>query len=290
MDGGRFMTLRNLEVFLAVVETGSMRGAAERLYISQPSVSGVVSDLESEYHIRLFERLGKKLFITPEGERLAGYARRMLALNAELERQMRTTEAESPLRIGATVTVGASVMPELLQQLDGTPPYVFVGNTGMIEQKLLRNELDAALVEGRPQSEDLVVTPVIRDRLMLICPVGHPMAKQASVRIEELDGVPLVMREPESGTRHVLDQEFADVGAAMHLAWECNNTQALLEAVRSGFGVAILSPRLLRGVDGLTAVPIESKQMDRWFSLMLHKDKFLRSRLQEFLNLCRIYE
>ena len=284
------MTLRNLEVFLAVVETGSMRSAAERLYISQPSVSGVVSDLESEYHIRLFERLGKKLFITPEGERLAGYARRMLALNAELERQMRTAEAESPLRVGATVTVGASVMPELLQQLDGAPPYVFVGNTGMIEQKLLRNELDAALVEGRPQSEDLVVTPVIRDRLMLICPTDHPMAKQATVRIEELDGVPLVMREPESGTRHVLDQEFADAGAAMHLAWECNNTQALLEAVRSGFGVAILSPRLLRGVDGLTAVPIESKQMERWFSLMLHKDKFLRPRLQEFLNLCRIYE
>lgn len=284
------MTLRNLEVFLAVVETGSMRSAAERLYISQPSVSGVVSDLESEYHIRLFERLGKKLFITPEGERLAGYARRMLALNAELERQMRTAEAESPLRVGATVTVGASVMPELLQQLDGAPPYVFVGNTGMIEQKLLRNELDAALVEGRPQSEDLVVTPVIRDRLMLICPADHPMAKQATVRIEELDGVPLVMREPESGTRHVLDQEFADAGAAMHLAWECNNTQALLEAVRSGFGVAILSPRLLRGVDGLTAVPIESKQMERWFSLMLHKDKFLRPRLQEFLNLCRIYE
>ena len=284
------MTLRNLEVFLAVVETGSMRSAAERLYISQPSVSGVVSDLESEYHIRLFERLGKKLFITPEGERLAGYARRMLALNAELERQMRTAEAESPLRVGATVTVGASVMPELLQQLDGAPPYVFVGNTGMIEQKLLRNELDAALVEGRPQSEDLVVTPVIRDRLMLICPADHPMAKQASVRIEELDGVPLVMREPESGTRHVLDQEFADAGAAMHLAWECNNTQALLEAVRSGFGVAILSPRLLRGVDGLTAVPIESKQMERWFSLMLHKDKFLRPRLQEFLNLCRIYK
>lgn len=284
------MTLRNLEVFLAVVETGSMRSAAERLYISQPSVSGVVSDLESEYHIRLFERLGKKLFITPEGERLAGYARRMLALNAELERQMRTAEAESPLRVGATVTVGASVMPELLQQLDSAPPYVFVGNTGMIEQKLLRNELDAALVEGRPQSEDLVVTPVIRDRLMLICPTDHPMAKQASVRIEELDGVPLVMREPESGTRHVLDQEFADAGAAMHLAWECNNTQALLEAVRSGFGVAILSPRLLRGVDGLTAVHIESKQMERWFSLMLHKDKFLRPRLQEFLNLCRIYE
>lgn len=70
------MTLRSLEVFLAVVEGGSMRAAAERLYISQPSVSGVVADLEDEYGVRLFERLGKKLCITQEGEQLAGYARR----------------------------------------------------------------------------------------------------------------------------------------------------------------------------------------------------------------------
>ena len=105
------MTLRAMEVFLAVVDTGSMRAAAETLYISQPSVSGVIADLEKEYGVRLFERLGKKLYITPEGETLAGYARRMLSLREEADRRMGSLADDTPLRIGATVTVGACSLP-----------------------------------------------------------------------------------------------------------------------------------------------------------------------------------
>ena len=284
------MTLRSLEVFLAVVEAGSMRAAAERLYISQPSVSGMVADLENEFGVRLFERLGKRLFLTQAGERLSVYARRMLSLNAEIARQMGGIGNRLPLRIGASVTIGSSVITELIRRLAGPVPYVFVGNTGMIEKKLLRSELDAALVEGRIDSEDLIDTPVIRDRLMLICNREHRFAGRSSVRMAELAGERLVMREPESGTRHVLDQEFALSGVAMNVVWECNNSQAILHAVRAGFGVSILSPRLLRGEDALLAVPIADGAMQRWFSLVIHKDKLIHPALQAFIDLCRSYE
>ena len=284
------MTLRSLEVFLAVVETGSMRAAAEQLYISQPSVSGVVADLEEEFGVRLFERMGKRLFITQEGEQLAGYAQRMLSLNGEIFRQMRTSSSRMPLRIGASVTVGSSVMPRLVQRMEGTPPYVFVGTTGVVEQKLLRNELDVAVVEGRVKSEDLLVTPVIRDRLALICTADHPLTTRSSVRLSDLAGERLILREPESGTRQVLDLEFQRLGIPMHVAWECTNSQAILNAVRCGLGVALLSPRLLRSGDGLVAVPMDDDPSKRWFSLVVHKDKYIRGPLQAFLELCRDFE
>ena len=283
------MTLRSLEVFLAVVETGSMRGAAERLYISQPSVSGVVADLESEYGVKLFERLGKKLMITQAGEQMAGYARRMLSLNAEIARQMHGADSRTPLRIGASVTVGSCVIADLVRQLDGPVPYVFVGNTGIVEQKLLHNELDVGLVEGHVKSEDLIVTPVIRDQLMLVCSPDHPYSRRESVSLADLSAERLVMREPESGTRQVLDREFERSGVPMHVIWECTNSQAILNAVRAGMGVSILSPRLLREEDGLTAVPIVDGPMQRWFSLVIHKDKFIRPPLQAFLDLCHEY-
>ena len=284
------MTLRSLEVFLAVVESGSMRAAAEQLYISQPSVSGVVADLENEFGVRLFERMGKRLFITQEGQQLAGYARRMLSLNGEIIRQMRTSGSRMPLRIGASVTVGSSILPQLVQSFKETPPYVFVGTTGVVEQKLLRNELDVALVEGRIKSEDLLVSPVLRDRLALICTAEHPLAARNSVCLADLGLERLILREPESGTRQILDLEFQQAGVPMNVGWECTNSQAILNAVRLGLGVALLSPRLLREGDGLVAVPVEDDPAERWFSLALHKDKYIRPALQTFLDACRNFK
>ena len=281
------MTLRAMEVFLAVVDTGSMRAAAETLYISQPSVSGVIADLEKEYGVRLFERLGKKLYITPEGETLAGYARRMLSLREEADRRMGNLADDTPLRIGATVTVGACVIGDLLRRLPGPPARVLCNNTRVIEQQLLTNRLDAALVEGRVRSRDLRATPVIRDCLLLICRQDSAFAGRAGVPLAEIAAAPLLLRERGSDTRAALDRVFEERGLRAQVAWECNNTQAILNAVRQGFGVALLSPCLLRGQgEGLAAVPVSDCDFTRWFSVAVHRDKFIGERLRAFLDLC----
>lgn len=284
------MTLRSLEVFLAVVDGGSMRAAAERLYISQPSVSGVVADLEDEYGVRLFERLGKKLCITQEGEQLAGYARRMLSLNEEIGRQMLCAGSRTPLRIGASVTVGSSIMAEIVGRVQGPQPYVYVANTGIIEQKILRNELDVGIVEGHIKSDDLVVSPMMPDRLVLVCRPDHRFGARDSVRVGELGSERLILREPESGTRQVLDLEFQRAGVNMQVGWECTNSQAILDAVGAGLGVALMSPRLLRKGTGLVIVPISDGPVERWFSLVIHKDKYIRPPLRAFLELCKEYK
>ena len=284
------MTLRSLEVFLAVTETGSMRAAAEKLFISQPSVSGVVADLEREYGVHLFERLGKRLYITPEGKKLSSYARRMLSLNDEIDRQMGSIEDDTPLRIGATVTVGTCLISRLICGLSGAAPYVLVNNTNKIEQQLLANQLDIALVEGTVQSDELLATPVIQDELQLICAATHPLATQKSISLKRLAQERLIMREHGSGTRRTLDELFAAESLPCCIGWECNNTQAILNAVESGLGVAILSPRLLPVGSALVAVPIAGHRTRRSFSLVIHKDKFVTAKLQAFIDLCKAWE
>ena len=281
------MTLRSLEVFLAVVETGSMHGAAEQLYISPPSVSGVVTSLEQQYGVRLFERFGKKLHVTPEGEQMAEYARRLLNLSSELERQMGRAAAEAPLRVGATVTVGICLIGGILKSVKLEPSYVCIGNTGMIERKLLQNQLDVALVEGNIQSNDLLCTPVIPNRFVLACSRAHRFANRAYIRLAELDGEPLIMREKESGSWKTMEKAFQDASVPMRVVWECNNIQATLNAVRMGFGVTILSEHLLHGDTDLVAVPVEGLQSELWISLVVHKDKFLRPNLRMFIEQCK---
>lgn len=283
------MTLRSLEIFISVVEEGTMHGAAKKLFISQPSVSGVISDLENEYHIKLFERLGKKLYITPEGKKLYSFARRMMSLNEEITMQMSNLENDIPIRIGASVTVGTYVISEIIENINGPLPYVFINNTNIIEQHLLNNDLDIALVEGQVQSNDLISIPVIEDELKLICHPYHNLAKFPSVPLKILSKENLIMREHGSGTRLLVDNAFSSLGITMNVLWECSNAQAILNAVEHGFGVTILTPSLLPKDSTLISIPIEGEIMQRHFSVVYHKDKYFCSRLKKFLDLCKNY-
>ena len=110
------MTIRHLRIFIAVAETGKMGLAAKQLYIAQPTVSQVISDMEKSYGVKLFERLSKKLYITPQGDRLVAYARHIVSLFDEMERSMRNSSAQVLLRVGATITVGACVLSPIIRR------------------------------------------------------------------------------------------------------------------------------------------------------------------------------
>ena len=129
------------------------------------------------------------------------------------------------------------------------------------------------IVEGHIKSEDLLVTPMMPDRLVLVCRPDHWCSGRDSIRLRELEAERLILREPESGTRQVLDLEFQRAGVSMQVGWECTNSQAILDAVAAGLGVALMSPRLLCKGMNLAAIPISDGPVERWFSLVIHKDK-----------------
>ncbi len=284
------MTLRHAEIFLAVYETGNMRRAAESLYISQPTVSGAIREIEEEYGVLLFNRLNHRLFITPEGELLASYARRLLALYREMEHQLKNRAALPFLRIGATLTVGTCILPDILQaKKEQLAARVTVNNTRSIEEQLLRGELDVGYVEGQIHHPDLIIEPVMEDRLIAVAagPVPEPLSLAELCRRYSL-----LMREPGSGTREILDRALMERSLPCEEGWVCSNTQAILRAAEAGLGAAIIS-RLLaaealhRGT--LQEISLTDCELNRTFRLVWHKDKLMTPPLQLFRQACMEY-
>ncbi len=157
-------TLKQLKTFIAVVEYKKMSEAAKRLYISQPTVSQIISDLETEYQTKLFERFPKELRITPAGLLLLDSAREIVASHEHLEQSMKHANSLRPLRIGATLTIGNTMMGTLAETLRQQCPdidvTVFVDNTKIIEHRMIHNELDIALVEGIIVRQEILTEPV----------------------------------------------------------------------------------------------------------------------------------
>ncbi len=293
MERGRGMTLRHLRVFLAVVDSGSMSAAARALYIAQPSVSGAIAELEAHYDALLFDRIGRRLVITPAGERLAGYARRLLALSDDMETTMRNGVDSLRVSLGATMTVGACVMSALVRQLQARCPavqcQVRVENSSVIEERMLQSELDMALVEGTIKHAEIVSRPVIRDRLALVDAAGGVLQGRESIRLCELEGLPFVLRERGSGTRELFEQALVARGVAIQERWTCVSAQSIVSAVSAGLGLTVISRRLVeeelrRGT--LREIAVEDAAFERSFSLCCHKDKFLSPPLREFSRLC----
>ena len=287
------MTLRHLNIFVAVAQTGSMSRAAERLFIAQPSVSQAIGELERHYGCKLFERLSRRLYITEAGRQLLGYARHILSLRDELERQA-LRSADSPrLRLGATITVGTCVLCDLIaamrRELPAVDAAVQVANTAEIEDRLLRSELDAALVEGRVRSDELVARPVVEDELALVTAPDHPFAAVKSVDLETLSGEPLLLREPGSGTRELLVAQLNARALPVRETWTCSNSEAIKNAVRAGMGVTVISRRLVqRELDGglLVETALSGCTLRRDFSLVYHRDKYLGDAMRAFIGCC----
>ena len=193
------MTIRHLTIFLAVAEYGTMSAAAEHLYLSQPTISQAIRELEKHYNGLLFERLGKKLYLTDRGTLLLPQARELVNRFTEVEELMLNQGQTSILKLGSTLTVGTCLTPTVMLKLEESTPglevHSYVSNTLEIEQKLLKSELDAAVVEGEIQSPDLVVIPIIDDCLVLAAGKHHPFYERSLIFSDELNGQPFAMRK-----------------------------------------------------------------------------------------------
>lgn len=199
------MTLRDLEIFCAICETNNMTAAAERLHISQSSVSQVIANIEGEFGVRLFERFAKKLYITESGRLLQDYARHVLFSYYEMTDRLRGSGVMHIMHVGASVTVGACLLAAITQNFAKLLPEVkieaVVDNTSVIEEQILKNELDLGLVEGNVRSSYIISTPFMDDELVLACGRSHPFYEKKVIGKEELSGLPFIVREKGSGTR-----------------------------------------------------------------------------------------
>ena len=287
------MTLRNLQIFQAVAECGNMTKAAEKLFVSQPSVSLAISDIEKEYDVVLFERLPGKLRLTSTGQVLLGYAKSMLRTEWDMEQYLNGESNNSCVRIGATVTVGSAFLAELIQKMKQEMPnvnyHVTVANTSVIEKMIIDGEADIALVEGKLEDSNLETKLIMRDNLVMICANENPLSERDEINIHELRGVPLILREPQSGTREHFLRVMMENGIETVVRWSSFSYGAIIDAVQHDLGVGIISELLARKYEKLGMIHVcnlTGGDFSRSFKLTYQKNKYISKVMLDFFRIC----
>lgn len=285
-------TLRQLKIFVAVAEYKKMNLAANKLYIAQPTVSQTVIDLEKEYDTVLFERHNKELKITPSGTLLLKRAKEIIALHEGLEREMKKLQEQRPLKLGATLTIGNTLISDLIVSLNEKYPdidvSVFIDNTKILEHRMIHNELDLSLVEGIISHRDIQAEPVLDDKLEVVCSTKHPLAQKSCIHIQDLTNQNFIMRERGSGTRAIFENIMATHHIPYVTKWECYSSSAILDAVRHNLGLGILSSRCMKEYaqkGEIQVCKIEDLNMKRYFYLCYNQNYPFTSQMQDFTNL-----
>lgn len=291
------ITLRHLTIFAAVAKYKKMNIAAKQLYVSQSTISQTIAELEKEYHVELFERFPKELRITPAGTVLLSHARTVIDSFDKMNMVMYEISSRHTLRIGATLTVGNSLICELLdalkEQNQAIDVLVHVDNTSIVEQKLLANELDIAIVEGIITSSEIHVEPILEDTLVVVASPSHPFTQASNITLSDLTMQDFILREKGSGTREIFTNFMREKHIPIRIKWECNSSNAIKQAVIHNYGLSVLSERLVKAeLQSGTLKQIDCKDFSwkRYFSLCYNRHKNKTTEIKQFIQVCHQYK
>lgn len=290
------MTIRHLKIFIAVAETGTMSGAAQRLYITQPTVSQAVAELEKHYGTLLFERLSQRLYITEAGRELLSRARHIVGAFDDMETDM-ANASHSKIRIGCSVSVGTVLINDLLDIAEAAMPdcafSVTVDNTSRIERSILSNEADIGIIEGIAESDELTLIPLITDELVLICGKNHRLSSAGKIFFKDLEGENLISREKGSYERNQFEKLAQRMGISFNRSWSCTNTEAIKNAVIKGRGIAVMSAMLIKReleAGELVTLDLDELPIRRTVHLIHHKNKYITPAIAAFTEICKNYK
>jgi DNA-binding transcriptional LysR family regulator len=289
-------TLRQLEVFLAVARTGSVSRAGEELALSQSATSSSLADLERQFDLQLFDRMGKRLRLSARGAAIRARAEAVLDQARDLERGFESRAVEHHLRVGATLTIGNYVAVPLVARFMRAHPAIGltleVANTAEIARQVANFELDVGLVEGDVDHPDLETTRWRDDQLVVFCGARHALARKRALTDADLLAADWIVRERGSGTRQAFDRAMRGLLPQLRVALTLGQTEAIKRAVEAGLGLACLSRIALEDAfDRGTLKPCRVPHRDfrRQFHFLLHKRKHRAAdgAVERWLAFCR---
>ena len=289
------ITLKQLDVFIAVAQSGNVTRAAESLSITQSATSMSLSDFETQLGRKLFDRVGKRLQLNDAGRLLLPKALDAIARISEIE-AMAASEAPliGQLRIGASLTIGNYMLPGLIggfmRNHAGAHVTLDVANTRHVIQSLKQFQIDIGFIEGFCHEPDIEVIPWCRDELVVFAAAGHPLALRQAITPEDLGEADWILREPGSGTREVFDNAVLGRLPRLNLLMEFSHTEALKRAVETGIGIGCASRRTLDdalGKGSVVVLPTPFLNLERELYLLIHRQKYRTQGLEAFLAHCR---
>jgi DNA-binding transcriptional LysR family regulator len=273
-----------LKVLCTVARLRSFSAAAEELYISQPAVSKHVQSLETELGLALLERRKNNLSLTPAGQLVVQHAEKILAQYREMENDLSllSETLQGQLTIGASTTIAQYILPPVLARFKSAHPTLAIslltGNSAVVERWLGDHKTDIGIIEGLPAHHpDFRYTPFLEDELVAIVPSGSRWSQLRHCTIEQLQQIPLVVREKGSGTLEVFEDYLKSRGTSlkqMNVLMQLGSTESIKLFLKHTEAAGIVSRSALTEsatAEGFTVLKLDAGSITRHFHLVQHK-------------------
>ena len=289
------MDFAQIRAVVEVARLQSFSRAAEALSLTQPAISAQVRAVEEECGFRLFDRLGRNVYVTQPGAVLADYGRRMLQYRREAHRALTDLHGgpTGRLLLGATEAICSYVLPPIVKEFQrqhaNVALSIFRHNTNRVVRKLTEGVLDAGFISLPIGADDLLITPIFRDRWMAAVAASNPLAKMDKLRLEDFIQYPIIL--PESGhTREVMDRMLGPYRRRAKVAFEVSGIEVIKRFVAEGMGITLLSETYAAeevAAGRLKLIPIAGQKLSREIGLAVRRNDYQSQAVTALLGVVR---
>ncbi|HEY7347743.1 MAG TPA: LysR family transcriptional regulator [Ktedonobacterales bacterium] len=292
------INLHQLRIFQAVAQQRSYSRAAEVLFLSQPGVSLQVKALERSVGLPLFEKVGRTLRLTEAGNELLSYSERIFALMDETQLVLEELSGarRGTVKVAASTTAGIYIVPAVLGAFHRQNPDVKltldVVNRFTVQERLLNDEVDMAVMGLIEDTHDLDVAEFVPNELVVIASPRHRLAGMKNIPLEELSKEVFLLREAGSGTRTDVEHHFLGKGAPVHVGMELRSSGAIKQAVTADLGISVMPLRALELeliVGRLVILDVVGFPVHRHWSLVRRRGRHLSAAALALWNFLLMY-
>lgn len=290
------MEFRQLESFCAVVRYQSFTKAAEKLYISQPTISTHIRMLEQEFNSRLIIRTTKNIEITPHGKELFACAQKIFTLKNDLIQKW-SEENKKIIRIGASTIPADYILPEVLplfcQKYPDIQLHIHQNDSGNILQSILNGKFTIGMIGMKSFEKELDFVPFFHDEIVMITPKQEKFLHFAQKAFNQDDLISLlkketiILREQGSGSKKRLESYFEQINLSeksLNIIARLNDQESIKKLVASGLGISFISAKAITDADNLLTIKLPENNLTRSLYFAYHKDYILKEHILSFIK------
>ncbi|MFW2488681.1 LysR family transcriptional regulator [Clostridium chromiireducens] len=289
------MEFRQLNAFITVAKLNNFTQAAFELGYSQSAITAQIQLLEKELGVNLFERLGKSISLTSEGEKFLVYAKQIIKLCDEAKNNLTTSDVKGTLTIGANESLCAVRLPPIFKELHDRYPEIEIilkmESNNNCKTLIRENQIDVAFIIGQKiNASELITELEFPEPLVLLAPPGHPLTSKKHVYPEDIADYNIIVSEKGCGYRNLFEQSLNDAGVTPKSIIEMGSIQSIKQLTMSGLGITLL-PKIA------AAEELERKQLIElhWWEdsfylatqMVYHRDKWVSRALRAFIDLSK---
>ena len=289
-----------LKVFDTVAKRLNFTKAANELNITQPAVTKHIKEIELNLNIKLFERNGTKIKLTKAGEILLKYTEEIFAIYQKMEFEIGQLQEKQKgtLRLGASTTIAQYVLPPILAEFRKRFPEIqlslVIQNSEKIEDLLANHKIDVGLIEAQIKNRTFHYFPFMKDEIVLVSRQNHPISTKNNIKLDDLKHIPLVFREPGSGTLETIDLALKSKNIKLNelnIEIQLGSTESIKSYVLHSDALAFLSIQsILQELKNqtLTIIDIKNLVIERNFNFIIPEGE--QSKLVNlFIDFCSRY-